>query len=603
MDGSADIDRLGPRMEKRLDAARRHGRGQHFTSPDVADLVNAFCIRGPGDRVLDPACGTGSFLVRARARLRHLGAPAATVETNLHGIEVDPALARAARNNLPRASIVTGDFLQQAPGAPPPGRPLDAIVGNPPYVRQELIGAALKRRLADRLPGATRRSDLHLHFWPPCLDRLREGGRLGLVTSGSWLDASYGEPLRRWLAVRFRVVAVLEPESESWFDDARVRAVVTIVERTPPGAAAARLIRLPRRLDEIAPAGLDHGERLARFEALAHDLETKTIRSGAARNRKVPAATLATSRWGPLLRLPDLCLDLLSRSEGLVPLSEVADVRWGIKTGDDRFFILDGDDTRGVEPEFLEPLVFSLSELSRLVVTREQLRRRILLADLRASRPGPGLRRHVAWGESERGSHLRPTCAARETDGSSPRRWFELRPRPSGPILWSIMHQYRHLVALNPERLPVNDNLLQVTPREGIDARLLAAILNAHVVALIKHAHGRQRNEGMLKTQAVDVRRMPVPDPRRADRRAARRLIAAFDALARRPVENVTRECARADRRRLDEATLALLGCDAARARALTDEIAAALTELHDRERRGEIDAVGRRRVSREAAS
>ncbi len=596
MDRRADIDRLGPRIERRLDAALRHTRGQHFTSPDVADLVNAFCIRRADDRVLDPACGTGAFLVRARARLRHLGAPAALAATQLEGVELDPILARAARRNLPGAAIRTADFLDDAPAGAAP----DAIVGNPPYVRQELIAGSLKRSLAARLPGASRRSDLHLYFWPPCLERLREGGRLGLVTSGAWLDAVYGGPLRRWLAARFRVVAILEPESESWFDDARVRAVVAIVERSAPAARApTRVVRIGRRLADIAPPDLSDTERLARFDALARSIETNRPCRAAARARTVRPPVLARSAWGPLLRQPDVHFELLERARGLVPLEEVADVAWGIKTGDDRFFILDDAGARDIEPQHLSPVVFSLSELTRLIVTPGQLARRILLVDLRRHRMTPGLRRHVARAETERRSHGRPTCAAREREGTAPRRWFELRPAPAAPILWSIMHQYRHLVPLNPAGFPVNDNLLGVTPKPGIDLRLVAAILNSHVVALIKHAHGRQRNEGMLKTQAVDLKRMPIPDPRRAAPGDARRLTEIFDALCRRPTGTVPRECARPDRRRLDEATLRLLSFDAPGAREMAQAIGRALTGLYARERQGEIDAVSRRTARR----
>jgi type I restriction-modification system DNA methylase subunit len=45
---------------------------QRFTSDDAVDLVNTFCIRTADGGVLDPACGSGSFLVRAYYRKRGL---------------------------------------------------------------------------------------------------------------------------------------------------------------------------------------------------------------------------------------------------------------------------------------------------------------------------------------------------------------------------------------------------------------------------------------------------------------------------------------------------------------------------------------------------
>ena len=255
-----------------------------------------------------------------------------------------------------------------------------------------------------------------------------------------------------------------------------------------------------------------------------------------------------------------------------------------------------------VEPRFLMPVVFNLMELDRLTITRGQLRRRLLLIDLRdgsihATRAARYLRRL----EKERATHLRPTCAGRERTGRNPRRWFELRPGPPGTILWSIMHQYRHLAPHNPEGFPANDNLLLIDPLPGVEARLLAALLNSHLQALLKLGHGRRRNEGMLKMQASDVKEMLVPDPRRIAAAASRRIVAAFDAMAHRTVGKVADECLRADRRRLDRAVLRALGFAAA-AEPLLDRLYATLTEGHRDERRWEVDAVARRRRVRPEA-
>ncbi|HET9480503.1 MAG TPA: hypothetical protein VFP98_01995, partial [Candidatus Polarisedimenticolia bacterium] len=182
------------------------------------------------------------------------------------------------------------------------------------------------------------------------------------------------------------------------------------------------------------------------------------------------------------------------------------------------------------------------------------------------------------------------------------RRWYELRPGPPGAILWSIMHQYRHLAPLNTGATPVNDNLLQITPRIGLDARLLAALLNSHLVGLLKHACGRQRNEGMLKTQAGDVRRLRVPDPRRFDASMRSRLVDAFRAIGSRRICRITDECLLPDRRRLDVAVLEAIGYSPEGAARAAERVAAALISLHGGERLGELDAMAqRRRHAREA--
>ena len=67
-----DFEVIGQMYERLIAPSERRRFGQFYTSPDVVDLINAFCIRNADDRVLDPACGGGTFLVRAYYRKRQL---------------------------------------------------------------------------------------------------------------------------------------------------------------------------------------------------------------------------------------------------------------------------------------------------------------------------------------------------------------------------------------------------------------------------------------------------------------------------------------------------------------------------------------------------
>ncbi|MCH9036853.1 MAG: SAM-dependent DNA methyltransferase, partial [Chloroflexi bacterium] len=69
---SLDFEIIGRLYEQLISPSERRQYGQFYTSPDVVDFINAFCIRSSDARVLDPACGGGTFLVRAYARKRAL---------------------------------------------------------------------------------------------------------------------------------------------------------------------------------------------------------------------------------------------------------------------------------------------------------------------------------------------------------------------------------------------------------------------------------------------------------------------------------------------------------------------------------------------------
>src|SRR5438128_4977929 len=103
--------------------------------------------------------------------------------------------------------------------------------------------------------GLSKQSDLHVYFWPVAAQFLADDGWFGFLTSSSWLDVRYGFSLQRWILRNFRLVAVIESLDEPWFEDARVKTAVTILQRTPDedrrNNNTVRFVRLFRPLADI----------------------------------------------------------------------------------------------------------------------------------------------------------------------------------------------------------------------------------------------------------------------------------------------------------------------------------------------------------------
>ncbi|HEX8069902.1 MAG TPA: N-6 DNA methylase [Pyrinomonadaceae bacterium] len=293
-------DILGHTFQQLISPEERHKFGQHYTDETIVDLINAFCIRRADDRVLDPACGSGSFLVRAYYRKAQLDKRLTNQELleGIYGCDINPFPAHLATLNLAARNIANEEnyprvahrnFFTVAPGKtfcelPAPTGPyegrrarrpillptLDAVIGNPPYVRYQDVPKAsdpnvireqtrehLLKTVAQAWPGLklSGQSDLHVYFWPVAAQFLSDKGWLGFLTSSSWLDAKYGFALQRWLLLHFRLVAVIESVSEPWFEDARVKTVATLVQRCADerqrDTNLVRFIRLKRPLVEI----------------------------------------------------------------------------------------------------------------------------------------------------------------------------------------------------------------------------------------------------------------------------------------------------------------------------------------------------------------
>jgi hypothetical protein len=333
-------DVLGGIFRRIIDPEERHKFGQHYTNEDLVDVVNAFCIRHAEASVLDPSCGSGSFLVRAYhrkawlrqdERLAHSAIAHQDRLAQLYGVDISVFAAHlstlnlAARDindeeNYPR--IRRGNFFEVAaevfkrkpfcllphglredrtPG-PIPLPPLQAIVGNPPYVRQELIPRRgqnsvkpmqakedLLELCAEFWPNLklSGRSDLHCYFWPAATHFLKQNGWFGFLVSSSWLDVEYGFALQSWVLTNFKIHAILESNAEPWFPDARVKTCAVILQKCDAAAERnaqlVKFVRLDTPLKTILGERPDENARQTAAEELRAEIlacKKNTTRDG-----------------------------------------------------------------------------------------------------------------------------------------------------------------------------------------------------------------------------------------------------------------------------------------------------------------------------------
>lgn len=166
--GQLKEDVIGQIMEGLIPQEERHALGQYFTREDLVDMIIGFVASKEDAPYLDPTCGSGTFLNRLYSRLKWLSGYKARHSTLLNyiwGIDIANFPAELATINLFRLDIkdktnfpriIVSDFFKLSPGDPyffPPIIPsadpskkirvnlpqFEGIVGNFPYIRQELI--------------------------------------------------------------------------------------------------------------------------------------------------------------------------------------------------------------------------------------------------------------------------------------------------------------------------------------------------------------------------------------------------------------------------------------------------------------------------------
>ncbi|MBI5386057.1 MAG: N-6 DNA methylase [Verrucomicrobia bacterium] len=671
-----DQDVIGHIFQDLLGPEERHRWGQHYTQPEIADLINAFCIRKPEAVVLDPASGSGTFNVRAYARKKCLARGALTHADLLKQVfacEISEYAAHLTALNLATRDLIDGDNFPQVARADffdtDPAKPFcsvpdtlgtrrlrgemaerdvflpqaDAVVGNPPYVRQEGIGALNKARYLQvatagwngmRLSG---RSDLHVYFWPHAGRLLKDGGFFGFLTSASWLDVDYGFKLQEWILHYFEIVAILESNCEPWFTGARVATCVTILRRcsdaTKRNANLVKFVQLRKPIGELIESdGTEIGQQEAaeRFRDLienttetastpdyrilvkpqqelwdegcrdvssasdhngnddeSEDEDGEPMGAGTETQCSLHEPALAYgrqyhgSKWGVHLRAPDFYFELMRRfGRNLVPLGQIASVRYGFKSGCDDFFVLEditkealaaekdttafklryrcprkevadgrlaivraGDGTEHpVEPEFLMPEVQSLMHIDRVMVRQRDVPHLLLLVSKsKSALKNTYVLDYIHFGERETfggkiPTHKRPSCSGRAP-------WYDLSGYPVGRIILPIIVQYRHIVSWNRNKLPVNHALMVVDANPGLSNKALAAVLNSTLTAFIKPYFSRKLgNEANTQLDVYAAKMLPVVNVSALSRELVQHLEAAFDALEDRPVTGLVEE-------------------------------------------------------------
>jgi hypothetical protein len=110
----------------------------------------------------------------------------------------------------------------------------DAVIGNPPYVRQETLGPVFKKYASEHYAVYHGVADLYAYFIEQGVKLLREGGAFGYIVANKWLRANYGEPLRKWLKGR-RIMEIIDFGDLPVFEGATTYPCILRIEKGKPG--------------------------------------------------------------------------------------------------------------------------------------------------------------------------------------------------------------------------------------------------------------------------------------------------------------------------------------------------------------------------------
>jgi len=246
------------------------------SSKGLKPLVSTPCADGPLDKGLQPL----AELERFRSR-------------------IEPYLDSA---------IVSVEEATQTQGG------FDAVIGNPPYVRQELLGGQ-KEYFSSHYEAYVATADLYVLFIEKALRLLGDKGRFSYIVSNKWMRARYGEKLRKYVK-QYQIEQLVDFGELPVFKEAATFPLVIVISKEKA-----------KRKPLYAPIKrLDFSSLSAEVKDIAYELE---------------AGTMSESGF-TLVRSEQQAIIEKMQKVG-IPLSSYASnsIRRGILTGFNEAFIID----------------------------------------------------------------------------------------------------------------------------------------------------------------------------------------------------------------------------------------------------------------------
>ena len=112
----------------------------------------------------------------------------------------------------------------------------DAVIGNPPYVRQEILGREFKDYAKEHYAVYHGVADLYTYFIEKGVSLLRPGGQFAYIVANKWMRANYGKPLRAWLKER-RIEEIVDFGDLPVFQQATTYPCIVRMSTGEPGLA------------------------------------------------------------------------------------------------------------------------------------------------------------------------------------------------------------------------------------------------------------------------------------------------------------------------------------------------------------------------------
>ncbi len=265
------------------------------------------------------------------------------------------------------------------------------------------------------------------------------------------------------------------------------------------------------------------------------------------------------NKWGgKYLRAPDIFFTILEKGKGkLVRLGDIAEVRFGIKTGCNEFFYLPNKhfdikkegcyyalipksekypEHIKIEKEYLTPVIISPRDVDRIAFGVNDIGNFVFFCNAEAKKKSAGVQQYIKFGEKLK-LHLGSTLRARNP-------WWQIKEHRNSKLIWAMMHARRHNVHFNTDGCEVDHNFFEIIPGEIDLSENLAGQATSTLLIFIKELFGRAYGggSGPIKNEGVDIVQYLFINPKTFQRDKQYEFVKLFENISTREIKDVYEE-------------------------------------------------------------
>lgn len=490
-------------------------RGAIYTKREVVDFILdlvGYEVDKPltSYRILEPSFGDGDFIqpivnrLLAAAQREPGGLTVERLTPALRAVELHRStymkqkgiltdtlqgagLSSAEAEELVSAWLIQGDFLLCEFD-----HDFTHVVGNPPYIRQEVIPDVLMTEYRLRYETIFDRADIYIPFIERSLSALAKGGKLSFICADRWMKNRYGRKLREMVSRDYSLTTYVDMVGTSAFhSEVTAYPAIIVIERS--NETRTRVFAQPE-IDRDA------------LRSLSCDLTAQNLRKDSM-VREVRDVASGAEPW-VLSGFDELAL--VRRLEAKFPKLEAAGCRVGIgvATGADKAFI--GD---------FESLDVESSRKLPLAMTRDILSGEIQWQGRGVINPFDDDGRLVRLEDYPRLAQYleerRDVIASRHIATKAPANWYRTIDRIH-PVIASqeklLIPDIKGdaVIVYEPGNLYPHHNLYFMTSGSW-DVRALQAVMKSGIARLFVSIYSTKMRGGFLRFQAQYLRRICLP--------------------------------------------------------------------------------------------